>query len=164
MPITSRTRWSQRPRVLRLIYRSQVAFNPVGMPFTEEVQAILSESRAHNAAVGITGALMVSRGHFAQVLEGPASAVKALYGGIACDARHRHPLVLSVEDIDRRAFPNWSMAYVNEVMQAAIPLTFRDAAMDPSSLSASGPALLAFLRYAVQEMSPEAISPRPASA
>lgn len=51
------------------------------------VQTILRFSREHNPASENTGVLVTNKRLYAQVLEGPAPAVKNLVGHIACDHR-----------------------------------------------------------------------------
>jgi hypothetical protein len=61
--------------------------------------------------MGVTGALIFTGVHFAQVLEGSAPAVEILIRRIASDERHTHFDVLQDTEIDRRHFRTWSMAY-----------------------------------------------------
>lgn len=67
--------------VYQVLYHSQALF-----PFSDaELQALLDESRAFNAAHGITGLLLYSAGRFVQVLEGDHATVRALYARIQQD-------------------------------------------------------------------------------
>jgi hypothetical protein len=77
----------------------------------DDVQDIVAVSRARNAQWQVTGALIASRGRFAQILEGQRSAVDALMDSIRRDGRHTDVEVLLYDDIERRRFPGWSLAY-----------------------------------------------------
>ncbi|GJE04473.1 BLUF domain-containing protein [Methylobacterium isbiliense] len=76
-----------------------------------DIRDIVAASRARNAVLGVTGALVASRGRFAQVLEGPRAAVDALMDSVRRDRRHAGVEVLLYDDIDRRRFPDWTLAY-----------------------------------------------------
>ncbi|MEE7439747.1 BLUF domain-containing protein [Methylobacterium oryzae] len=76
-----------------------------------EVRNIVETSLARNAQLGVTGALVASRGRFAQILEGPRAAVDALMDSIRRDRRHAGVEVLVYDDIDRRRFADWTLAY-----------------------------------------------------
>jgi hypothetical protein len=79
-----------------------------------EIADIIDTSREHNARVGITGGLVRAGGYFAQLLEGPTDAVKALMERIDRDHRHTDVSVLHVAASDKRQLPDWSMAYAGE--------------------------------------------------
>lgn len=81
----------------------------------EEANAIALTSSARNAADGITGALSVGGGWYAQVLEGPSRPLIALFDRILCDPRHEDIRVLDFGPIESRQFSLWSMAYSGEV-------------------------------------------------
>lgn len=78
----------------------------------QEVAKILEVSLAHNRARSITGALVSTPEHFAQVLEGPREAVTSLMATIAADSRHRDIALLARETIPQRSFPRWSLAHI----------------------------------------------------
>ena len=75
----------------------------------DEVQALLKLSRRNNAAVGVTGLLIVGGKRFLQALEGPEPAVIATYDRIRRDPRHFAVVLLAAGPIAARAFPDWSM-------------------------------------------------------
>jgi hypothetical protein len=82
-------------------------------PQTGTVTAnILADCEAHNAAHGITGVLCQGQGLYLQVLEGERAEVNRLYNRILQDPRHHDVQMLSFEEIDRRRYPDWSMAHV----------------------------------------------------
>jgi Sensors of blue-light using FAD len=76
-----------------------------------EVDRIVAVARRENARLAVTGALVFTRAHFAQVLEGDEQAVEALMERIRKDRRHGQVTVVSQGERDARLFPQWSMAY-----------------------------------------------------
>jgi hypothetical protein len=74
-----------------------------------EVQQILHISRRNNRQRDITGCLLYTGAHFAQILEGEHAALETLLGRIAQDPRHENLVVTMTRDIDIRRFPDWSM-------------------------------------------------------
>jgi hypothetical protein len=116
---TSASRRSRRPaacvasppeQLLRLQYVSRAAAD---LP-PSAVQDIVAWSDSFNARVGITSALIATRTHFSQVLEGPAPAVQALMASIAGDARHRDVQMLYESPATRRRFGGWAMMLVED--------------------------------------------------
>lgn len=77
----------------------------------DPVGEIVAASRERNAALGITGALIFTGGHFAQVLEGSPEAVEELMANIRCDPRHRNVRTVEMVNVPERRFPGWSLAY-----------------------------------------------------
>ena len=75
------------------------------------VHNILVKSRHANRRDSITGLLVAGSGHYLQVIEGPRSAVEALYGRIQEDARHFAVASFSRRRISERSFGSWSMAF-----------------------------------------------------
>ncbi len=81
-------------------------------PFDDGALAeLLREARLRNEALGVSGLLVAKDGRFMQLLEGPAWSVDDRFGAIARDPRHGEVKSLVREDIDRRRFDGWSMAY-----------------------------------------------------
>jgi len=76
-----------------------------------EISAIVSTSIAHNREWGVTGALLFSGTHFAQVLEGSEGEVARLLTAIESDPRHRELRVVDHRPIATRRFPDWGLAY-----------------------------------------------------
>jgi hypothetical protein len=81
--------------LVRLLYASK-AVDDVSQ---EGLLSILSQSKAHNPASGITGVLCSSGRIFLQLLEGGRTQVNALYNHIAADPRHTDVVILSYEEI-----------------------------------------------------------------
>ena len=121
--------------LVRLMYASRAS----GAIDQDTLAAILKKSKAHNPAVGVTGALMLcpASGVFLQVLEGGRVAVNALYNRIAADPRHRDVVLLSYEEIDERRFAVWSMGQVNmSRLNPALLLKYSESAtLDPFAVS-----------------------------
>ena len=92
-----------------LIYQSQAltAFS------TAELDELRQQSLAYNTANDLTGMLLYApNGHFLQVLEGDAAAVRFLYyHRIATDPRHEHLVVLSEGPSAVHVFPDWTMSF-----------------------------------------------------
>lgn len=76
-----------------------------------ELETLLARSRRNNAAVGVTGLLIVGGRRFLQVLEGLETAVRATFDRIAADPRHFAIVKLTEGAIAQRSFANWSMGY-----------------------------------------------------
>ena len=76
-----------------------------------ELDGVLTISRRNNAAVGVTGMLVVGGRRFLQALEGPDAAVDEVFARIAQDPRHYAVVTLSKKSIDQPKFGNWAMAY-----------------------------------------------------
>jgi Sensors of blue-light using FAD len=88
----------------QLIYASE----PFG--FDDGIlNGILSISRRNNPRDGITGALVVRRDIYLQLLEGPETAVEAAFARIAGDDRHLSVSRLASGAVAERLFPDWAM-------------------------------------------------------
>lgn len=95
------------------------------VPAEAQAQAvgdILETSLAYNRQHAVTGALVSTPAHFAQILEGPRGAVTALMTRIEADPRHRHITILARETLPQRSFAHWSLAHIgnNAELDAAI--------------------------------------------
>lgn len=109
--------------LVRLIYRSHSLLPGAGLAAQEDGLAdILRVARAKNAALKITGALVLYDDWFAQVLEGPEAAVTALYDKIRLDPRHDRVTMDQTAGAATRLFGNWAMALVAEHHQTDMPL------------------------------------------
>ncbi len=76
------------------------------------VRAILDTSRRNNRRADITGCLLFSGRHFAQILEGDDAAVTELTNRVRADPRHIDMTIASEKQIDRRRYQEWSMGYL----------------------------------------------------
>ena len=75
------------------------------------VDDIVATSRRRNPQLGLTGALLFTGEHFAQVLEGSAASVDRLMSQLTVDRRHDAIMTVAREPIATRRFGGWSMAY-----------------------------------------------------
>ena len=119
--------------LVRLLYVSRLA-DP-SKP--EVIDSILSESRAHNPALGITGILCYGAGIFLQAIEGGRSQVSDLYNHICKDKRHTDVVMLDFEEIAERRFGGWTMGQVNLAkLNTSIVLKYSEKPeLDPYSVS-----------------------------
>ena len=91
-------------RLMQLIY--------VSRPFGFEggtLDDILISARRHNAANGVTGALICRNDVFLQMLEGPREKVTETFSRILLDDRHIEVSLLWCGDAPFRSFAEWSM-------------------------------------------------------
>ena len=120
--------------LVRLLYASRAT----GAVDADATAAILRQSKANNAACGITGVLCCcAQGTFLQVLEGGRVAVNRLYHRIAADPRHTELLLLGYEEITERRFAGWSMGLVNlSRLNPALVLKYSESStLDPYAVS-----------------------------
>ena len=105
-----------------------------------DVDELLRVSRRNNAAVAVTGLLVVGGRRFMQALEGPTEAVERVYQRICADPRHFAVVMLSRETIERRMFDGWDMGYraVGDPSGTALPDVVRSltATLDDANLRA----------------------------
>ena len=127
--------------LVRLLYASRA----VDKISQEELLEILSQSKANNPLIGITGVLCSSGLVFLQCLEGGRMEVNALYNLIAADSRHSDVVILSYEEISERNFASWSMGLVKlEQVNPSLLLKYSETAtFDPYGVS--GTASMALL-------------------
>lgn len=95
--------------LVRLLYASKL-IHPEDASI---IDSILSQSRKHNPALGITGVLVYGDGIFLQALEGGRQQVSQLYQHICADPRHSQIALLHFEEITERRFGSWTMGQVN---------------------------------------------------
>jgi hypothetical protein len=89
----------------------------------EELDALLTSCRENNAKVGLTGMLLYQNRSFFQVLEGDLEAVVSLFEKISKDKRHLRVTKIISEQIEERAFGDWTMGFpkVSSKELAGIP-------------------------------------------
>ncbi|MDF4220796.1 MULTISPECIES: BLUF domain-containing protein [Maribacter] len=78
---------------------------------TVEMEELLENARANNERDDITGCLIYYKGGFVQLLEGSKKNITELYDKIKKDPRHTNVTLFSDDEISKRTFPNWGMAY-----------------------------------------------------
>ena len=118
--------------LVRLLYASRaVDTSP------EAIEAILTQSRQHNPACGITGVLCYGGGIFLQAIEGGRNAVNDLYSHIVRDSRHKDVVLLHYQEITERRFGGWTMGQVNTSrINASILLKYAEKPeLDPYAVS-----------------------------
>lgn len=93
--------------MIHLVYLSK-AVHPLS---DADLEHLLDQCHRNNARLGITGILFYSHGHIAQLMEGEAEAVDALYERITQDGRHSDLRQLVHKPIPARSFASWSMAF-----------------------------------------------------
>ncbi len=96
----------QAMKNIQLIYASR----PLG--FDElTLLGILHSARTNNVRDGVTGALICRHDLYLQLLEGPPTAVNAVFERIQRDERHIEVVKLFEAEIDDRLFPEWAMRH-----------------------------------------------------
>lgn len=98
----------------------------------DELWQIRMLSQSRNRALDVTGALLYTGCHFAQVLEGPAGSLDELMASIRADRRHTQVNQLYRCEATSRLFPMWSLRCVEALGQA--DLISHLAAKPPESL------------------------------
>ena len=100
-----------------------------------DVRQILLTSQRNNRRGDITGCLLYSGKHFAQVLEGRPAALDQLVARISEDKRHTDLLIVIDHKVTKRRFPGWSMGilyklYIEDQLEAFLaggPISSGDA-------------------------------------
>jgi hypothetical protein len=77
-----------------------------------DLEAIHAKARELNALDGISGLLIFNGTHFLQIVEGSPEAVDELVERLRLDRRHSAFEVRDEREVERRAFPGWSMELV----------------------------------------------------
>lgn len=77
-----------------------------------QVERILASARQQNQQRRVTGALLFTGGHFAQLIEGPPRALAETMAVIAADRRHEAVTRLLEGALPRRRFGDWTMAFI----------------------------------------------------
>lgn len=93
----------------RLLYISQSTFP--GDQAANVTASIVDTAHRRNPPLGLTGALLFTGTHFAQIIEGKADAVERLMAALRHDARHVGLQVVDRQIAAQRRFSSWSMAY-----------------------------------------------------
>lgn len=75
------------------------------------VAQIVAHSIARNRDRGITGAMIYTGTHFAQIIEGPGENVAALLCSLRADARQTNMIIVEHVALSARRFSEWTMAY-----------------------------------------------------
>ncbi|MFP4520367.1 MAG: BLUF domain-containing protein [Oceanicaulis sp.] len=102
----------------RFIYVSRPRFAVRPPCLDGELAAIAKAGLDHNPRNQITGVLAIDSECFVQALEGARPAVSQTGMRIARDPRHSGFELISMEEINERAFPDWSVAFLD---RASLP-------------------------------------------
>ena len=79
------------------------------------VERIAEGARGFNRARDVTGVLIVGKRCFAQILEGPESAVDEIFEKrVLCATSHTDVLLLSRGPVSARSFHDWNMAIAHD--------------------------------------------------
>jgi len=78
---------------------------------SEDIDSLLVDARANNAAIGITGVLLYGEGRFFQYFEGAQVDVASAYARIRDSKRHHHIVELEYRQIPQRLFRKWFMGF-----------------------------------------------------
>jgi hypothetical protein len=117
----------------RVFYVSEVAPGVTDV----DMQVVLGIAQVNNRRLDVTGMLVQSDSHFAQVLEGRAHVVAALMDRIRADARHVGVRVLLQEPIVTRQFARWAMGLIRrDDMVEEMRLLHRDGCADEAAAHA----------------------------
>ena len=97
-----------------------------------DVEAITAVARARNLEMKVTGALISTEQHFAQILEGAPARVDALMVSIRRDPRHSEVTVLQEVERSTRWFAQWSLAYAGQSSYVGLKVSTLLAVAPPS--------------------------------
>lgn len=90
----------------RLIYKSRSILVEINK---ETINDILKKSKDLNRESSISGALIATKTHFLQVLEGAYEDVNRTFFRIASDPRHEELELVSFGPVVERLFEGWTM-------------------------------------------------------
>jgi hypothetical protein len=115
-----------------------------------QLREILDAAKRNNRETDVTGALLFSGSHFAQVLEGSESAINDRFRAISQDTRHHNVTPLLYGPTGERQFKGWSMALCMPEDLESLPALVRSKP-SPGSVEASdlGKGLIASLAAAI---------------
>lgn len=92
--------------MFRLIYKSRSILVEIDM---ETIDDIVQRSKDLNRQFQISGALVATRTHFLQVLEGAYEDVNRTFFRITSDPRHEDIELVSFGPVENRLFEGWEM-------------------------------------------------------
>jgi len=99
-----------------------------------DIRAILDRSRRRNRMLDLTGCLVCTGRHFAQVIEGRGDALRTLVDRIAADPRHEGMRRVLERRVAVRQYPLWSMAYLyDDALDDMLELHIERDADDPAA-------------------------------
>ena len=92
-----------------LLYVSRSTIPPLDV--AAGIDAIVAAAHARNPGLGLTGALLFTGEHLAQLLEGDERSIDMLLTSLRRDPRHEHLTIIDYTSLEERRFPDWSLAY-----------------------------------------------------
>lgn len=96
--------------LVRVLYVSSVA---AGMT-SDGMERLVASAQRRNRQLDLTGALLNGDGRFVQALEGREEAVDSMMAKIEADQRHTGIQILARQNITKRAFGAWDMAFIQD--------------------------------------------------
>lgn len=118
--------------MIELVYYSLASENLS----SEDVSAMLKNSRKFNSKNNITGCLLYHNSEFLQILEGEKKVVLDLFDVIKKDKRHSNVFVLGEDKKSERMFSDWHMAFHKFDNRSEDEKYFRDNIVAFSELTA----------------------------
>jgi hypothetical protein len=94
-------------RAYQIVYTSELTVEATMR--TAVLRSIASISQRNNAALGVTGALLVAGDRVVQLLEGEEGCVREVLSRIEADVRHVNVVRLAEVPDGQRSFSEWSM-------------------------------------------------------
>jgi hypothetical protein len=77
----------------------------------QQIEDIVTKAKRNNPLLSITGTLLFTGIHFAQILEGSAKHLDLLMATIMLDVRHDDIIIIERTAIGVRSLADWDMAY-----------------------------------------------------
>ena len=141
----------------RLIYASRFSarFPRERQDQEYALNRIVHVSARNNQAAGLTGMLLLHRGHFLQALEGAEEAIGQAYEKILQDPRHEAVRLIALTPAYRREFGDFSMCARR--VSAADDAMLEDLERRAADLSALDPAQAIDLLTAVRDTQARAL-------
>lgn len=76
-----------------------------------ELEKLYEQTLTNNITNNITGALLLIKSQFIQVIEGEEAVIDTLFKTISEDTRHQHIIVINDSIIEKRLFTNFDSNY-----------------------------------------------------
>jgi hypothetical protein len=108
----------KKPQIFSIIYTSTAT----SFLSNQELEDILKSARQRNEKYQVTGVLLYADGRFMQYLEGALADLQEILGYVKSAKQHSEFEFREVLPVERRAYKNWSMAFVSPSVSAAVPL------------------------------------------
>lgn len=133
----------------QIVYCSRNRIEGSAQEVDSAISSILVGARSKNKSADVSGALLFNGAAFAQVLEGPLSAVEEIFEAIQCDPRHTEVVVLHNGESSARCFSDWSMAYADPGAVHAYPNASIDLDAAFADAATGGPRIVRLLESLV---------------